>query len=54
VLDKFPKAQHNRLLLLGIMTAAGWNFYSKEWWHYQLFKPSKYLIETSQAVILTI
>ncbi|MDP6030850.1 MAG: M15 family metallopeptidase [Alphaproteobacteria bacterium] len=19
------------------MTAAGWDFYSKEWWHYQLF-----------------
>ena len=26
-------AQRNRLPL-GIMSTAGWNFYSKEWWHY--------------------
>lgn len=32
-------AQRNRLLLLGIMTAAGFDFYRKEWWHYQLFQP---------------
>jgi zinc D-Ala-D-Ala dipeptidase len=32
-----PVAQRNRLLLLGIMSAAGWDFYSNEWWHYQLF-----------------
>ncbi len=30
-------AQSNRLLLLGIMTLAGWDFYKNEWWHYQLF-----------------
>ena len=30
-------AQKNRSLLLGLMTAAGWDFYSREWWHYQLF-----------------
>lgn len=30
-------AQLNRLLLLGIMTSAGWDFYRNEWWHYQLF-----------------
>jgi len=30
-------AQRNRLLLLGLMTAAGWDFYRNEWWHYQLF-----------------
>jgi D-alanyl-D-alanine dipeptidase len=30
-------AQRNRLLLLGIMTASGWDFYRNEWWHYQLF-----------------
>jgi D-alanyl-D-alanine dipeptidase len=29
-------AQRNRLLLLGAMTAAGWDFYRNEWWHYQL------------------
>ena len=26
-------AQRNRLVLLGLMTTAGWDFYSKEWWH---------------------
>jgi D-alanyl-D-alanine dipeptidase len=30
-------AQRNRLLLLGLMTAAGWDFFKNEWWHYQLF-----------------
>ena len=30
-------AQKNRHLLLGIMCSAGWDFYAKEWWHYQLF-----------------
>ena len=32
-------AQRNRLILLGLMTAAGWDFYRNEWWHYQLFSP---------------
>ena len=31
-------AQKNRFLLLGLMTAAGWDFYRNEWWHYQLFE----------------
>ncbi|WP_025897532.1 D-alanyl-D-alanine dipeptidase [Sneathiella glossodoripedis] len=35
-------AQRNRAILLGIMTAAGWDFYRNEWWHYQLFKPRRY------------
>lgn len=35
-------AQRNRLLLLGIMTAAGWDNYLVEWWHYQLFAPRDY------------
>ncbi len=30
-------AQRNRFLLLGLMSAAGWDFYRNEWWHYQLF-----------------
>ena len=30
-------AQRNRILLMGIMTTAGWDFYRNEWWHYQLF-----------------
>jgi D-alanyl-D-alanine dipeptidase len=32
-------AQRNRLVLLGLMSAAGWDFYGHEWWHYQLFRP---------------
>ncbi len=37
-------AQKNRLLLLGIMTAAGWDFYENEWWHYQLFNAKSYAL----------
>lgn len=32
-------AQRNRLLLLGLMTTAGFDFFRNEWWHYQLFSP---------------
>ncbi len=32
-----PDAQRNRLILLGIMTSAGFDFFRNEWWHYQLF-----------------
>ena len=35
-------AQANRHLLLGLMTAAGWDFYRNEWWHYQLFGSRDY------------
>lgn len=35
--DVSAVAQRNRHLLLGLMTAAGWDFYRNEWWHYQLF-----------------
>ncbi len=35
-------AQRNRFLLLGLMSAAGWDFYGNEWWHYQLFDSRKY------------
>lgn len=35
-------AQKNRMLLLGIMTAAGWDFYKNEWWHYQLYDSKKW------------
>ncbi|MFC1673909.1 D-alanyl-D-alanine dipeptidase [Pseudomonadota bacterium] len=31
------EAEHNRLLLMGLMTTAGWDFFRNEWWHYQLF-----------------
>ena len=37
-----PEAQRNRALLLGLMTAAGWDFYRNEWWHYQLFDARRY------------
>jgi len=36
------EAQKNRLVLLGIMTSAGWDFYKNEWWHYQLFNARGY------------
>lgn len=32
-----PEAQRNRILLLGLMTSAGFDFFRNEWWHYQLF-----------------
>jgi len=35
-------AQRNRMMLLGIMTAAGWAHYDKEWWHYQLEDAERY------------
>ena len=42
------EAQKNRFILLGIMLAAGCDFYKKEWWHYQLFDTKKYkLIKNS-------
>jgi D-alanyl-D-alanine dipeptidase len=40
--DVSPEAQRNRLLLMGLMTAAGWDFYRNEWWHYQLFDARRY------------
>ncbi|PHQ70659.1 MAG: D-alanyl-D-alanine dipeptidase [Sneathiella sp.] len=36
------EAQVNRAMLLGLMSAAGWDFYQNEWWHYQLFRPRRY------------
>ncbi|WP_418320957.1 D-alanyl-D-alanine dipeptidase [Piscinibacter sakaiensis] len=35
-------AQHNRLLLLGLMAAAGWRHNPREWWHYNLPDPAAY------------
>jgi D-alanyl-D-alanine dipeptidase len=37
-----PAAQRNRMLLLGLMTASGWDFYRSEWWHYQLFQARRF------------
>jgi D-alanyl-D-alanine dipeptidase len=36
------QAQHHRFLLLGLMTAAGFDFYKNEWWHYQLPQAEEY------------
>jgi D-alanyl-D-alanine dipeptidase len=41
-LEVSATAQRNRAILLGIMTAAGWDFYRNEWWHYQLFNSRRY------------
>ena len=40
--DILNEAQQNRLILLGLMTQAGWDFYRNEWWHYQLFQSRDY------------
>jgi len=46
-----PEAQKNRFLLLGIMSAAGWDFYSNEWWHYQMFNArAKYPLISDSAL----
>ncbi len=42
-------AQRNRFLLLGLMTAAGWDNYRNEWWHYQLFEPRRYPLLADSA-----
>ena len=42
-------AQRNRHLLLGLMSAAGWDFYRNEWWHYQLFRPRSYPAMSDKA-----
>lgn len=43
-------AQRNRAILLGIMTAAGWDFYRNEWWHYQLFNSRRYPLYSDSAL----
>ena len=40
--DITAEAQRNRCLLLGLMTAAGWEHYRFEWWHYNLPDPTRY------------
>lgn len=41
-LEVSARAQANRRLLLGLMTASGWDWYENEWWHYQLNNPRAY------------
>ncbi|MFI4988367.1 MAG: M15 family metallopeptidase, partial [Alphaproteobacteria bacterium] len=45
-----PAAQRNRHLLLGLMSAAGWDFYKNEWWHYQLFNARRYPLISDTAL----
>lgn len=42
--------QRNRFMLLGLMSAAGWDFYMKEWWHYQLFNARTYPLFSDRAL----
>ncbi len=44
-----PVAQRNRAILLGLMTAAGWDFYRYEWWHYQLYDACRYPLYSDSA-----
>ncbi len=44
------EAQRNRFLLLGVMSAAGWDFYRNEWWHYQLFEPRRFPLLSDAAL----
>jgi D-alanyl-D-alanine dipeptidase len=43
-------AQRNRFILLGLMSAAGWDFYMREWWHYQLFDARRYPLYSDRAL----
>ncbi len=47
--DVSEAAQRNRLMLLGLMTAAGWDNYRNEWWHYQLFDARRYPLLSDRA-----
>ena len=49
-LDISATAQRNRAVLLGLMTAAGWDFYRNEWWHYQLFNARRYPLYSDSAL----
>ena len=40
--DIAVEAQRNRCLLLGLMTAAGWDHHPFEWWHFNLPDPTRY------------
>ena len=44
--DIEAEPQLNRLTLLGLMTAAGWDWYEEEWWHYHLFDREDYPLLT--------
>lgn len=48
--DVSTQVQRNRFILLGLMSAAGWDFYMKEWWHYQLFNARGYPLWSDRAL----
>ena len=50
--DISPAAQRNRLVLIGLMTAAGWDFYRNEWWHYQLFQPRRFPVLSDTRILV--
>ena len=50
VTDVAAAAQRNRLLLLGLMTAAGWAMNPHEWWHYQLPDAGRYPLQNEDAL----
>jgi D-alanyl-D-alanine dipeptidase len=41
-LEVSAAALRNRAVLLGLMTASGWDCYGAEWWHYQLHDAADY------------
>jgi D-alanyl-D-alanine dipeptidase len=47
--DISQSAQRNRLILLGLMTSAGFDHYRLEWWHYQLFDSRRLPLMTDRA-----
>ncbi|KAF0137379.1 MAG: ddpX [Rhodospirillaceae bacterium] len=51
-LDISVTAQRNRMLLIGLMTAAGWDFYHKEWWHYQMFNARRFPVLSDTVLSL--
>jgi len=47
--DVSTEVQRNRLLLLGLMSSAGFDFYRNEWWHYQLFEARRFPLLSDSA-----
>lgn len=52
--DLSAEVQRNRAILLGLMTAAGWDWYRYEWWHYQLFDSRRYPLLCDAAAPLPV
>jgi len=49
-LEVSAEAQRNRYLLLGLMSAAGFDFYVNQWWHYQLFNARRFPLLSDSAL----